>query len=631
MMLPVVAALSALVLTAQPASQVPALATPTPSQISAADTPARAPGAAVTPAADSITLATDTTVISLAVKGAQVRLTSLKNRAADGWDYIAKGTDPQPVPLPVPAGSSGARWQYQGMTVDRSSGTKATLRFTSTTPGAELQLESVWWARTGPGPVENWIVVQNTGSNVVTWAARAPAPPPGDYDCPGMTVLNNTWVIGADYDAFSPATGNVSLCAERCCAEQRCIAFGFDEPGAVGRGPVGNCSATKYCCWLKDKQPQFAKPPKPGFAVWGGRNPKRSPRLAGIDISVVTHAPAVLHRFSKTSAGMPVMESFPLAASNNHSTTTIHTPCSENQYIPLIMLDVSNGSRHQHGLYIGYEWELGSIDVTASSASDDEAHRLKLSVSPLDATLLQPPVAVAGAGHGGAQQGQKQESFNFTVPSVYYGAYSGSLDDGSNELKQWFWQHKVPHSLRNNQNEPWTEICYGIGHGGRNGLSCGCALPQSWYDAAAASGVEAVKQDFGWYGNATTDLSSRNWQYRPKDWPAGFNFAKNAHKAGMNASLYMGGSYNDMNLSTSAGRDAEFEAVAQRFDEDWFDMWRTDTYTAPENPIPSSYHGVRTHCELATTKPKHALQFLFSRPSARMTCTSHVLWYCTYR
>ena len=47
---------------------------------------------------------------------------------------------------------------------------KATLHFTSITR-ARLRLESVWWARTGPGPVENWIVVRNTGSSVATWAA----------------------------------------------------------------------------------------------------------------------------------------------------------------------------------------------------------------------------------------------------------------------------------------------------------------------------------------------------------------------------------------------------------------------------------------------------------------------------
>ena len=61
---------------------------------------------------DSITLATDTTTI-LVVEGTQVRLASLKSRTADGWDFIAEGTDPQPVPLTPGGMSSGAHWQYR--------------------------------------------------------------------------------------------------------------------------------------------------------------------------------------------------------------------------------------------------------------------------------------------------------------------------------------------------------------------------------------------------------------------------------------------------------------------------------------------------------------------------------------
>jgi hypothetical protein len=50
----------------------------------------------------------------------------------------------------------------------------------------------------------------------------------------------------------------------------------------------------------------------------------------------------------------------------------------------------------------------------------------------------------------------------------------------------------------------------------------------------------------------------------------------------------MGGTYLDANLSTVAGRDLELHAVAERYDAGWMDMWRTDTFTAPENPLYSA-------------------------------------------
>ena len=54
----------------------------------------------------------------------------------------------------------------------------------------------------------------------------------------------------------------------------------------------------------------------------------------------------------------------------------------------------------------------------------------------------------------------------------------------------------------------------------------------------------------------------------------------------------MGGTYKDADLRTAAGRDAELAAVLARYDKGWFDMWRTDLYTAPKEPMPQTYEGV---------------------------------------
>ena len=506
---------------------------------------------------DTVVLGTVDTRIVLTAHNGQVFITSLKNPLRD-WEWISS---PSPLPLIVPVG--GADWQYLNMTTNHNQ-TKVTLHFESASPA--LELTSVWLVCTGGGPVENSMIVRNMEPlNTVKWGSLPPPPPPPP---PGrcVSILNQTWVVGGDYDAFPLDTADPAPCAAACCHDKRCLSFGFDAPGAVGRGPVGRCNgvnASRFCCWLKSTAPLPQPPPRPGKLVMGGYRPGAEATVAvrGINITVRADQPVELSRFSKTTYGMSTIDQFGLNAS-----TVIETHCGENEHIPLGLLSVGD----MHGLYIGHEWELGSFEVRAGADKLD----LSVEVSPITEVL-----SIASGK-------------SFTVPSVYYGAYDGDMDDGSNSLKLWFWDHKVPRSLHENADEPWTEICYGKGHGGRFGLSCGCALPQSFYDAAAASGVEAVKQDFGWYGNSTGDPNSRNWQFRKKDWPDGFNFKSRAHEAGLKTSLYMGGSYNDVDLKTIAGRNTQLAYLAKIYDAGWFDMWRTDTYNAPEDPMPATFNGV---------------------------------------
>ena len=89
-----------------------------------------------------------------------------------------------------------------------------------------------------------------------------------------------------------------------------------------------------------------------------------------------------------------------------------------------------------------------------------------------------------------------------------------------------------------------------------------------------------------WDGSGKCWYTDRDWMFHPENWPNGFDFAAKAHKAGLKASLYMGGTYKDADLTTIAGRDAELEAVLTRYDQGWFDMWRTDLYTRPGTRCP---------------------------------------------
>ena len=235
--------------------------------------------------------------------------------------------------------------------------------------------------------------------------------------------------------------------------------------------------------------------------------------------------------------------------------------------IPLVILGV--GTRH--GAYLGFEWELGGF--TVSSASDPL--RITASVRPITENVTR--------SNGSA----------FRIPSVYYGVYEGDIDAGSNRFKRWFWNHKITRSLHDNQDEPWVEVCMQE-VGGTGSTSVVGKTPQSVYDRLAAVGAECVKMDF-WDGSGKCWYTQRDWTFHAENWPDGFDFAAKAHKAGLKASLYMGGTYLDCDLTTAAGRDAEFAAVLARFDKGWFDVWRTDLYTGAQGTHAADLSG---RCQL---------------------------------
>ena len=273
---------------------------------------------------------------------------------------------------------------------------------------------------------------------------------------------------------------------------------------------------------------------------------------------LVADAPALLHFADKTPHGKGKVYENPIGPKASFASNT--------GQIPLIILDVGQ----KHGAYFGFEWELGGFKVGA------DTDPLRIAVS---AHLIGEPVA-------------REKGGQYLVPSVYYGVYKGDIDDGSNRFKRWFWKHKITRTLYENKDEPWVEVCMQeLGGNGSAGITG--KTPQSSYDKLAATGVECVKMDFWdgtgkcWYNDKTID-----WQYKPEVWPDGFDFRKKAQKAGLKASLYMGGTYMNVNLSTIEGRDKQLEALLKRYDEGWFDIWRTDRYTAPQNPIPDTYEGV---------------------------------------
>ena len=265
--------------------------------------------------------------------------------------------------------------------------------------------------------------------------------------------------------------------------------------------------------------------------------------------------PVQVHRVAKIQNGVGKVEFTPLEAKGR-----IYTP----NVIPFVLLDVES----RHGMYLGFEWELGGFIIAAGA-------------DPLDISASVYPVTHA------VKRGPKE---SFWIPSIYYGVYCGDIDDGANRFKRWFWNHKITRSLHDNKDEPWVEVCAGNVWGTGVEHATG-ATPQSTYDRLAATGAECVKMDF-WDGTRQGWYTKRDWQFKPEVWPDGFDFAKKAHKAGLKASLYMGGTYLDGDLNTIEDRDRQLAALLKRYDEGWFDMWRTDKYKAPCEPMPQTYQGV---------------------------------------
>jgi hypothetical protein len=134
-------------------------------------------------------LSTDDTCMTVGIvdnRPAVYRLTD----AAQKWNWT-----PSPAEFPLLAKVTMCQtnvtaipnWTYRDAVVDGSNGTKLTLRFTSTTP--KLELESVWWAQKGPGPIQEWMIVKNqTG---------------------GAIAINGVDVVAADLSVV--ADGSVKL------------------------------------------------------------------------------------------------------------------------------------------------------------------------------------------------------------------------------------------------------------------------------------------------------------------------------------------------------------------------------------------------------------------------------------
>ena len=235
-----------------------------------------------------------------------------------------------------------------------------------------------------------------------------------------------------------------------------------------------------------------------------------------------------------------------------------------NHRLPFQLLQTSSGQ----GLYYGYYWSFG--DMTVETQDDPLKIRVKATLGSSGNVTRKLD---AGDKDG---DGVADADDNLVIPGMFFGAYKGSIDNGSNRMKSWYWNHRMTKTMRENENEPLVEL----------------HLPfnseEEWttylseHDVASW-GVQLLKQDYWWTvpnsppsdGSFVPELQSK-WNPYPTKWPNGMILGDLAHSYGMKMTLYMCQTYEDTSIADWNGRSKNLGALKYRLKEWNIDYYRSD-------------------------------------------------------
>ena len=224
-------------------------------------------------------------------------------------------------------------------------------------------------------------------------------------------------------------------------------------------------------------------------------------------------------------------------------------PISEAQdFIPFAALD-DGGT---HGIYIGWEWSIGRLAITASG----------------------PKAAKMKAGNGDDFETELSPGQTFEVPPGFIGAYQGDLDACGNSLRKYLFNYSMPPILRQDAGYPKVEwnafAATGKGQGSWDSTE---SKYRPLIDAMAPLGFEEVVLDIGWWpGDATHKPHPPASD--PVDWPSGMRAVRDyAHNQGLRFGLYWNC---NPSMTTSAGIQHRFEDIQYLYQQFRIDFFRSD-------------------------------------------------------
>lgn len=226
-----------------------------------------------------------------------------------------------------------------------------------------------------------------------------------------------------------------------------------------------------------------------------------------------------------------------------------NSPESTNAFLPFQVFDINS----KHGLYIGYEWSFGYFkNITENN-----------------------PLTINYKSYlGDTASVCKEKGSVFTVPAVFFGCYTGDVDDASNKMKRWFWNNKITPSLKNNTNEPLIEYC----------IPGNEAQLIDYYKKYPVEewGAELGKIDIDWLNGGGGDWTKGDfkkytfWIPDSSKWPKGMTAGNICHSNKQKLSLYMNFTFQGNDIGTELGREKQKKALLTRYDKWHYDYWRSD-------------------------------------------------------
>ncbi len=209
---------------------------------------------------------------------------------------------------------------------------------------------------------------------------------------------------------------------------------------------------------------------------------------------------------------------------------------------------------NDEGLYTGYEWSYGELSLRTQQ--NPKKIRFSATLGNVADTIV------------------RENGETLAVPPVFIGAYTGDADEGSNQMKKWFYNHLMTKSLRENENEPLIELHLPLfSEQDLKGYLYDCNL-ESW-------GVELTKMDYWWTvpSNSAFDANlEQQWNPYPSKWPSGMTYGHLVKEKypSVKTSLYMCDTYQGVDIGTKEGRKTQIEALKTRLSNWNIDYWRSD-------------------------------------------------------